>query len=241
MTPITNPAGERPGPAPQKAEYWPAVNAPGNDPTVETDLTALVERARGLLAAAGTGRVLLGITGAPGAGKSTLAGALVAALGPVAAICGMDGFHLANVELGRLGRAGRKGAIDTFDGHGYVALLRRLAADPPHVVYAPAYDRSIEESVAAAVPVGPEVRLVVTEGNYLLVDEAPWEAVRPLLAEAWYCELDDDVRVRRLVARHEAAGKSPDDARRWTLGSDARNAAVVAATRRRADLAVRLG
>ena len=214
---------------------------PPEDVPVETSLAALVERARGLVAKAGTSRVLLGVTGAPGAGKSTLSAALIAALGPVAAICGMDGFHLANVELERLGRAGRKGAIDTFDAHGYVALLRRLAADPPHVVYAPAYDRSIEESVAAAVPIGPEVRLVVTEGNYLLVDEAPWDAVRPLLAEAWYCELSDDERVRRLVARHVAAGKAPEDARRWATGSDAANAAVVAATRRRADLAVRLG
>jgi pantothenate kinase len=215
------------------------VTSPAASPPVETSFAALVDRARAMLT--GEHRVLLGLAGAPGAGKSTVAGRLVRALGPAAALCGMDGFHLSNGELRRLGRADRKGALDTFDGHGYVALLRRLASEPPHVVYAPAYDRSIEEAVAAAVPIGPDVQLVVTEGNYLLVDESPWDQVRTVLRETWFCEVDDERRTERLVARHIAAGKPPADARQWTLGNDATNAALVAATRGRADLVVQLG
>jgi pantothenate kinase len=210
-------------------------------PPIETSLAALVERARALVGGRDPQRALLGIAGAPGAGKSTLARALVEAIGPVSAVCGMDGFHLSNAELARLGRSERKGALDTFDGHGFVALLGRLASDPPHVVYAPAYDRSIEEAIAIAVPVGPDVRLVVTEGNYLLVDHPPWEGVGSLLDEVWFCELEDDVRTERLIARHIASGKSPPAARRWTLESDGANAALVATTRERADLVVQLG
>jgi pantothenate kinase len=212
-------------------------------PPIETSLATLVERARTLASSArasGSRRALLGIAGAPGAGKSTLARKLIQALGPVSAVCGMDGFHLSNGELCRLGRAARKGALDTFDGHGYVALLHRLADDPPHVVYAPTYDRSIEEAVAAAVPVGPEVRLVITEGNYLLVDQPPWQQVKLLVDEVWFCELDDEVRAERLIARHIASGKTPPDARRWTYESDGANAELVAMTRQHADLVVRL-
>jgi pantothenate kinase len=222
----------------------PAVTPPVETPPVETSIARLVERARTLVSSAqasGSRRALLGIAGAPGAGKSTLARQLTDALGPTAIVCGMDGFHLSNGELRRLGRAARKGALDTFDGHGYIALLHRLAGDPPHVVYAPAYDRSIEEAVAAAVAVGPEVRLVITEGNYLLVDQPPWQQVKPLADEVWFCELDDDVRTQRLVVRHIASGKTEPDARRWTFESDGANAELVAKTRERADLVIRLG
>jgi pantothenate kinase len=213
-------------------------------PPIETSPAALVARARALANSAGTlgsRRAVLGIAGAPGSGKSTLALELVAAIGPSAAVCGMDGFHLSNSELRRLGRSNRKGALDTFDGHGYVALLRRLASDPPHVVYAPAYDRSIEEAVAAAVPVDPDVRLVITEGNYLLVHRTPWSEVNFIADEVWFCELQDEVRTERLIARHMASGKTEPDARRWTFESDGANAELVATTRPRADLVVRLG
>jgi pantothenate kinase len=205
---------------------------------VETRLEALLTRARGL-AVAGERRVL-GITGAPGAGKSTLAVALAAELGESAALVGMDAFHLANSELERLGRRDRKGAIDTFDGAGYVALLERLATVGDEVVYAPEFRREIEEAIAGAVPVGPEVALVITEGNYLLVDSPPWSRVRPLLAEAWFCRPPEDLRIERLIERHVAFGKAPDFARSWVLGSDQRNARLVAPTAARADLVVEL-
>lgn len=194
----------------------------------------LVERARGL-AVPGQRRIL-GITGAPGSGKSTVAEALVAALDGAAVLVGMDGFHLANVELERLGRRDRKGAVDTFDAAGYAALLRRLRAAGEEVVYAPLFRREIEEPIGSAVPVPPDIPLVITEGNYLLT----WEPVRVLLDEAWYLDPPEDVRLERLVRRHEAYGKSPAQAWDWAYGSDQRNAELVAATRDRADLVIQL-
>ena len=198
-----------------------------------------MERARGL-ARPGARRVL-GITGAPGGGKSTLAAALVDALGPdLARLVGMDGFHLAQAELVRLGRAERKGAADTFDASGFVALLRRLRAADEPVVYAPVFRREIEEPIACAVPVPREVPLVVTEGNYLLVGSGEWAGVRELLDEAWFVETDEDRRREWLIARHVAFGKSPSFARQWVMRSDERNAELVASTRSRADLVVRV-
>jgi pantothenate kinase len=193
-----------------------------------------IERAERL--AAEGGRRILGITGAPGAGKSTVAEAIVAALGERRArLVGMDGFHYAQKELERLGRADRKGAVDTFDAAGYVALLARLKAADEPVVYAPEFRREIEEPIACAVPVPSDVPLVVTEGNYLLVEDGAWAGVRPLLDEAWYVELDEPTRLDRLIARHIAFGKAPGFARDWVRRSDQRNAELVATTRGRAD------
>lgn len=196
----------------------------------------LLDRARRLVVP-GTRRIL-GIVGAPGAGKSTLAQALVAALTPAAVLVPMDGFHLANAELRRLGRRDCKGAPDTFDAAGYVALLRRLRDPVERVVYAPEFDRALEEPVAGAIAVAAAVPLVVTEGNYLLVAEGDWAPVRPLLDEVWYVDVTEQLRHQRLVDRHIAFGKPPAAARAWALGSDQRNAVVVAATRSRADLMV---
>ncbi|MER5453404.1 nucleoside/nucleotide kinase family protein [Micromonospora sp. NPDC002389] len=198
----------------------------------------LLRRARAL-ADAGP-RQLLGITGAPGAGKSTLAAEVVAAVGPAARLVPMDGFHLAQAELHRLGRAARKGSIDTFDANGYVSLMRRLRRKEPTSVWAPEFRRELEEPIAGAIEVPPEVRLVVTEGNYLLVPDWPWDEMRALLHEAWFLDLDGDLRRRRLVARHVAYGRSAEEARAWALGSDEVNAALVAETAARADLVVRL-
>ena len=195
--------------------------------------TELVEVATRL--AAGPGRRMLGITGAPAAGKSTLAAKLVAALDGRAVVVGMDGFHFANSELARLGRAERKGAPDTFDAAGYVALLRRLRAAGPEVVYAPEFRREIEEPIGSAVPVPAEVPLVVTEGNYLLLDTPPWQQVRSLLDEVWFLRPPEPERVGRLVARHQAYGRSLAAAKERALGSDQRNAELIEATAARAD------
>jgi pantothenate kinase len=186
------------------------------------------------------GRVLLGIAGAPGAGKSTVAEALVAAVGARAVLVGLDGFHLANSELIRLERLPRKGSPDTFDAAGYVSLLRRLRAQDEPVVYAPRFDRDLEESIGSAVPVPAEVPLVVTEGNYLLVDDERWGPVRQLLDACWYVDPGDETRLGRLVARHERYGRSPAEARDRSYGSDQRNAELIQATRGRADRVVRL-
>jgi pantothenate kinase len=197
-----------------------------------------IERARALVSRGH--RTLLGITGPPGGGKSTLAQAVVEELGDRAALVGMDGFHLAQAELVRLGRRDRMGAVDTFDAAGYVALLRRLRAADEEVVYAPEFRRSIEEPIAGAVAVPRDVPLVITEGNYLLVDSGPWAEVRDLLDEAWYVVQDEETRLRLLIARHVEFGKEPAFAREWVMRSDQVNAELIETTRSRADALVRI-
>lgn len=215
---------------------------PGAGPGPHQTFEDLLERASALVRSGR--RALLGIAGSPGAGKTTLAERLVRALGdgaePWAAHVPMDGFHLADAELRRLGRLDRKGAPDTFDAAGYAALLRRLREDEDEVVYAPGFERVLEQPLAGAVPVPRAARLIVTEGNYLLLDDGDWARVRPRLDEVWFCETDEEERVRRLVARHEEFGKAHGEAVAWAGGTDQRNADLVATTRHRADLVVRL-
>jgi pantothenate kinase len=197
------------------------------------DLTTLVARAREL--AERGRRAILGVAGPPGGGKSTLAALIAERLGDDAVLVPMDGFHLAQPELVRQGIRDVMGAPHTFDAGGYVALLQRLRSDDG-VVYAPEFRREIEEPIAGAIAVPPEVPLVVTEGNYLLL----WDGVRQLLDEAWYVEMNEDTRLRWLIERHVQFGKTPEEAEAWVMRSDQRNAAVVAATRDRADVIVRL-
>jgi pantothenate kinase len=181
---------------------------------------------------------MLGIAGAPGAGKSTLATELVEALGAETALIPMDGFHLAEAELHRIGRREFKGAIDTFDVGGFVALLRRLRAADEPVVYAPLFRREIGEAIAGWIPVVQSVPLVVVEGNYLLVDQGRWSAIRGLLDEVWFVELDEAIRLERLVQRHMSFGRDRTAAELWVRESDQRNAELVFTTRDRADLMV---
>jgi pantothenate kinase len=185
-------------------------------------------------------RAILGITGAPAAGKSTLAHQLVTQLSPRAAYVPLDGFHLAHQLLVELGRVARKGALDTFDAAGFVALLRRLRDPGEGVVYAPKFVREIEDSIANAIPVQPDVPLVVTEGNYLLVQSGPWADVAGLLDEIWYLDLPEEVRLQRLIDRHMSFGRDASEARARATGSDQRNAALIDATRERADLVISL-
>lgn len=219
--------------------------APSVGPDVATDVVGsmdtLVERARGLIRSGE--RVILGIAGSPGAGKTTLATNLVRRLNadaaePVAVHLPMDGFHLANASLDRLGNHHRKGALDTFDGWGFLGLLRRVRSETDHPVYIPSFERTVDEPIAGELEVPAAVPLVIVEGNYLLVDQAPWDQVKPLLAEAWFCVTSDTERVTRLVDRHTLFGRDVEAATAWAHDVDGANAAVIERTRARADLLV---
>jgi pantothenate kinase len=192
------------------------------------------------------GRLMVGITGPPAAGKSTLsmavAAAVVTRLGVPAVAVPMDGFHLANPELARLGLAGRKGAPETFDAAGFVHLLGRLRATPAdEIVYAPMFNRAFNESIGSAIPVPPDVRVIVAEGNYLLLDREPWARVRQLLDLVVYVEAPQPARYDSLLRRQLAKGLDSPAAHAWVNDSDEVNARLIATTRDRADLVLRRG
>ncbi|PKW27702.1 nucleoside/nucleotide kinase family protein [Phycicoccus duodecadis] len=218
------------------------MNTSGASASIHSGLGPLADLAEALVPSGG-GRALLGVCGVPGAGKSTLAEALVAELarrhGPgFVAHVPMDGYHLADVQLERLGLRDRKGAPETFDALGYAALLRRLREDVERDVYAPDFERTLEQPIAGAMVVPGGSRLVVTEGNYLLLDDPGWREARAALDAVWFVDGDDEVRRSRLVARHVAFGKTPEAAAAWVSAVDEPNAAMVRAGRGAADRVV---
>ncbi|MFP7761528.1 nucleoside/nucleotide kinase family protein [Marisediminicola sp. LYQ85] len=194
-------------------------------------------------ARSGRDRVLIGIAGAPGAGKSTLSAALVSRLrehGERVAVLPMDGFHLSQRRLVELGRRDRMGAPDTFDVDGFVATLRRVRAGYGGETTAPGFDRTVEEAVPHAVTIAADTRIVVVEGNYLLLEIGSWVEVAALLDHAMVVEVARELRLERLVARHIRFGKSESDARAWALGPDDANARLVEQSAHRADSRVKL-
>jgi fructokinase len=189
------------------------------------------------LAASRPGRSLVAIAGAPGAGKSTLAEALVDRLGPQAALVPMDGFHLDNAILDARGRRFAKGSPDTFDVDGFEAVLQRLKAGGEVIV--PVFDRHIDVSRGSARVVPSAARIIVTEGNYLLLREAPWDR----LAALWNLTVFLDVPLaeleRRLIARWHHHGLSDADARRRACDNDIPNARRVTEGSAAADIVIR--
>lgn len=189
-------------------------------------------------------RFLLGITGPPGAGKSTLAHALVASVleqrgAGTAVVAPLDGFHLSNETLNSLGLRSVKGAPQTFDAAGFVESLRRLRDEPAATVRWPDFNRRAEQTIANAIPIGSDAKLVIAEGNYLLLDQPPWREVRELLDQVWFLDVPHDVLRRRLIERQMANGRSKKDAMRHVDDSDLRNAELIGRTKQLADLIVR--
>jgi pantothenate kinase len=195
-------------------------------------------------AGAGRRRAVLGIAGAPGAGKSMVAALVADTLNAdpgcagTVALLPMDGFHLSGDELAALGLADRKGAPPTFDAAGFVTLLGRIVEEPSRTWSAPGFDRAAEQTVPGMFRIGAEARLVITEGNYLLLDEGAWARVRPLLTEAWFVRVDPEVQYARLIARHLVPKGGRAGAARWVETNDLPNTHVVLATERHADVLV---
>lgn len=202
----------------------------------------VVDRAAALAGRAD--RVVLGIVGEPGAGKTTLAVAVIEALtarGVPVAWLPMDGFHLGDRSLDALGLRARKGAIETFDGWGYLATLRRVLDEPGHPVYVPGFERTLEQPIAADRVIPPGPALILTEGNYLLDATEPWSLVREVAAEIWYADVPDALRHNRLVDRHVAFGKTRAAAEAWVAAVDEPNAERIRSRREHADLIVPIG
>ena len=184
-------------------------------------------------------RVLIGIIGKPGAGKSTLSKFLMSKLSKeLVTVVPMDGYHLSNKVLKDLKRADRKGAPDTFDVAGFVSLVKRIRSEQTQNIYYPIFDRAIEESIAAQGVVTSATKVVIIEGNYLLHDEGGWEVINDLLDESWMVDVDDDKRISRLISRHIAYGKDPEAAKAWAKGTDEVNAKLIERGRTRADYVV---
>lgn len=200
------------------------------------ELADLAARARALMASGQ--RVVLGIVGPPGVGKSTLAQALVREIGERAAYLPMDGFHLPQARLRALGTRDRMGAPETFDAGAFATLVEAVVASPGMSLTAPGFDRTVEEPVPDGVRIGAAALLVVTEGNYLLLPGDDWERARARMAAVWQLRLAEEVRRERLLARHIAFGKSPAQALEWMTRVDEPNARLVQSYAARADLII---
>ncbi len=200
------------------------------------DSVALVESIRDLLVPGH--RCFIGVVGAPGAGKTHLTRFLQREVSDVVvSIVPMDGFHLANDVLEALGRRQYKGRPDTFDVAGFLNLLDRLEQRETGPVYAPRFVREIEEPIAGSLAVPADAELVIVEGNYLLVDAPPWDAVAPRLAATYYLDTPEPVRMERLLVRHRRT-YGQTGAADWIERVDRPNSAIVEATRPRADVLV---
>ncbi|MEH7830034.1 nucleoside/nucleotide kinase family protein [Gemmobacter denitrificans] len=189
--------------------------------------------------AAGQGRFIAALAGPPGAGKSTLAAELVAALGPGARVVPMDGFHLDNAVLGPRGLLARKGCPESFDAEGFGHLMRRLRTGGAAAI--PVFDRQLDLARAGGDVVQTGDRILIAEGNYLLLDEAPWSDLAPLFDLTIAIEVPEPELERRLIQRWIDHDHSPEAAQARALGNDIPNARRVIHGSRVADVVVRQG
>ncbi len=186
-------------------------------------------------------RFIIAIAGPPAAGKSTLAAALVTSLGERAGLLGLDGYHFDNSILEQRGHRPRKGSPHTFDVASYAMTLRTLRDYPGLEMSVPVYDRTLSVSRNCASVVGAHHEILVTEGNYLLLDEEPWENVRALLDLTVWIDVPMDVVEQRIVERWESAGHDEEEIRRRTEENDLPNARHVHTGSVEADVVVRTG
>ena len=186
-------------------------------------------------------RSIIGIVGKPGAGKSTVVSEIEKRFDPSqVSVIPMDGYHLSNEELISLDRRDRKGAPDTFDTQSFISLISKVKNNPETELRFPIFHREIEASKADEGIVQSGVKVIVVEGNYLFSEEHNWEGVFPLLDHTWFIEISDEVRIERLIARHIRYGKTPEDAEKWSRGSDEANARFIELTAHRAANIIKL-
>ena len=186
-------------------------------------------------------RTIIGIVGKPGAGKSTVVSEIEKRFDPSeVCVIPMDGYHLSNETLIEIGRRDRKGAPDTFATQEFISLIRKVKNDHTSEHRFPIFHREIEASKKdeGIVPIGAKV--IVIEGNYLFSEEHNWNGVFPLLDHTWFIEIDNEVRMQRLIARHVKYGKTPEEAEYWSRGSDEANAQYIELTAHRAASVIKL-
>lgn len=214
----------------------------GSPPRLELPHSDMVDRLASILLEAWRSkgdRIIIGVCGAPGAGKSSLAAALAARLGAdLSVVVPFDGFHLATTVLEGTPLLQRRGALETFDLGAFRSLVSRLRARDDDIVYAPSFVRGLEEPIASAIPVPRSVPIIITEGNYLLSPHPILRDVRDQLDEVWYLDTPPEIRLPQLIARHVAFGKPEEEAQEWVAGTDQRNADQVESTRDSADLVI---
>jgi pantothenate kinase len=187
-------------------------------------------------------RSIIGIVGKPGAGKSTVVSEIEKRFeSSQVSVIPMDGYHLSNEELIALGRRDRKGAPDTFDTQSFISLITNVKNNSELEHRFPIFHREIEASIENEGSVPSNAKVIVVEGNYLFSEELNWQGVFPLLDHTWFIEIDDEVRIERLIARHIRFGKTPEAAEYWSRGSDEANARFIELTAHRASNVINLG